>query len=168
MLSHIEDFLNYLNFERGYSKHTLSSYRKDLSQFSEQYKARAVGDLGRLDLTDYVAYLYKKGMRPSTISRKLAALKSFFKYLMAEGLIKKNPADKMQLPKTSKLLPKTLTRKDVEILIEAPKGKDAVSLRDRAMLELLYVTKAKVVEVLKDYLPNFAHIETGKGLDQKM
>ena len=173
MKKEIEDFLNYLSYERGYSKNTKNSYKKDLSQFYEDHKTKALTSFTHQDLTAYAAKLFNLGLRPSSISRKIAALKSFFKYLLSENLVEINPADKIQLPKTAKLLPKTMSQVDTKNIIELPNKKDPHSLRDRAILELLYASGMRVSELvglnLMDLNLNVSFVRCfGKGQKERL
>jgi integrase/recombinase XerD len=142
----INDFLNYLEYERGYSKNTISSYRRDLVQFNAYLKDLGVesfNDISRSQLSVFVASLSAAGLMASSIERHIAALKSFFGYLIREGKLKNNPTSDIQLPKKSKKLPKALSMNEAKNLVESPKN-----LRDKGILELLYATGLRASELI--------------------
>ena len=138
----IKEFLEYIKFEKGYSEHTQSSYKKDLNQFRLFMKGR--GEAGREKVSAYMKWMSDHGYSPSTIMRKLASLKSFYKYLRAEGKVKKDPTADLRLPKTPKRLPKALSEKETFDLLRVVKGK----IRDKAILEVLYATGFRASEVV--------------------
>ena len=143
MKEHIDKFLRYMEVERGASPHTLRAYRKDLELFFE-----SSGD--SVDLSDvrgFVASEINRGQKKSTASRRLAALRSFCKYLNREGIMKKNPAKLISSPKLPKQLPRFLTVDEVFGLVEKPDGLGFMEQRDRAMLELMYSSGLRVAEL---------------------
>jgi len=140
---HIDKFLRYMEVERGASPHTLRAYRKDLELFFD-----TSGD--HIDLSDvrgFVASEINRGQKKSTASRRLAALRSFCKYLNREGIMKKNPAKLINSPKLPKQLPRFLTVDEVFGLVEKPEGLGFIEQRDRAMLELMYSSGLRVGEL---------------------
>jgi integrase/recombinase XerC len=140
---HIEKFLRYMEVERGASPHTLRAYRKDLELFFE-----SAGEGTELsDVRGFVASEINRGQKKSTASRRLAAIRSFFKYLNREGLIKKNPARLISSPKLPKQLPRFLSVDEVFGLVEKPGGLSFIEQRDRAMLELMYSSGLRVGEL---------------------
>jgi integrase/recombinase XerC len=140
---HIDQFLRYMEVERGSSPHTLRAYRKDLELFFEQ-----AGEGTELsDVRGFVAAEINRGQKKSTASRRLAAIRSFFKYLNREGLLKKNPARLISSPKLPKQLPRFLTVDEVFGLVEKPGGLSFMEQRDRAMLELMYSSGLRVGEL---------------------
>ncbi len=146
MKEYIERFLRYLRTERGASEHTIRSYRKDLETFFAHTHAQAEA----VDMTDvrgYVAAQINSGLKKSTVSRRLATVRSFFKFLNREGIIKSNPARAVNAPKLPKQLPKFLTVDDAFSLIEKPEGIGFGPVRDRAILELLYSSGLRVSEL---------------------
>jgi integrase/recombinase XerC len=141
--THIDKFLRYMEVERGASPHTLRAYRKDLELFFE-----TAGEGFELsDVRGFVASEINRGKKKSTASRRLAALRSFLKYLNREGLLKKNPARLIASPKLPKQLPRFLTVDEVFGLVEKPKSLSFIEQRDRAMLELLYSSGLRVGEM---------------------
>lgn len=146
MKEYIDEFLKYLRAERGASGHTIRSYRKDLNTFLE-YTQSAVEAIDMMDVRGYVATQMKSGLGKSTVGRRLACLRSFFKFLHREGRIASNPARLVNAPRMPKLLPKSLTVDDVFSLIEKPDGIGFLTARDRAILELLYSSGLRVSEL---------------------
>lgn len=143
MKKHIDKFIKYLEAERGASAHTLRAYRKDLELFFESSGGGT--ELG--DVRGFVASEINRGRKKTTASRRLAALRSFFKFLHREGHIKVNPAKLVSSPKLQKLLPRFLTVDEVFGLVEKPGGLGFIEQRDRAMLELLYSSGLRVGEL---------------------
>ena len=146
MKGHIDDFLRYLDLQRGASPHTLRAYRKDLEEFSGYAKKRPE-DIEMIDVRGFVAQQIKNGLNKTSAGRRLAAIRSFLKYLYREGYIKANPARLVSTPKVQRPLPKFLTVDDAFSLVEKPAGIGFLRVRDRAILELLYSSGLRVSEV---------------------
>jgi tyrosine recombinase XerC len=147
---YIEKFLSYLDIEKNYSLHTISSYRRDLEEFnsflSQNVGERDIKEIDYFILRKFLAYLGSKTLSKRSISRKISTLKSFFKFLLREGITNSNPAASLIYPKLEKPLPKFLTEEEVTKILEVPEGNDILSLRDKAILEFLYSTGARVSE----------------------
>lgn len=141
-----DEFLRYLSTERGASEHTIRSYRKDLDSFFE-YAGSRPEDIEMLDVRGFIAGQISDGLKKSTAGRRLASIRSFFRFLQREGYIRTNPAKLVNTPKMPKLLPKFLTVDDVFSLIEKPEGVGFSPVRDRAILELLYSSGLRVSEL---------------------
>lgn len=157
-------FLGYLAQEYQYSDNTIAAYRNDLSQFLEYIRRRngsVPSDWSTVSaeaIGDYLYFMKHKDdpYASSTIARKVAAIKSFFNYLYANGLIKSNPAVDIDSPKVKKRLPQSLTFDEVERLLHAPTGSDSPkNLRDTALLNVLYSTGMRVTEVVTLQLEDF-------------
>jgi len=156
MDSLLEQFLSNLAVEKRYSANTISAYTNDLNQFLDFLKSREGGPLEINQVTSetvlaYVADLQhgQNSYAPSTVARKIAAVKSFFHSLLEQGLIAADPAARLSSPKVKKHVPKTLSQADMERLLAAPgHGGGPKSLRDRALLEVLYATGMRVTEVV--------------------
>ncbi|MCX5718573.1 MAG: tyrosine recombinase XerC [Nitrospirae bacterium] len=146
MKDHIDKFIKYLEIERAASAHTLRSYRKDLDKFSQYVKAHPE-DIDIIDVRGFIAEQIKSGLKKSTVGRRLASIRSFFKFLNREGYLKTNPAKFVSNPKVSKLLPRFLSIDDIFSLIEKPEGIGLIPARDRAILELLYSSGLRVSEL---------------------
>jgi integrase/recombinase XerC len=146
MKKHIDNFLRYLEVQKDASPHTLRAYRKDLEEFSA-FVGKEPEAVEMMDVRGFVAQQVKEGRNRTTAGRRLAAIRSFLRYLQREGYLKANPARLVSTPKTQKLLPKFLTVDDVFSLIEKPEGIGFMMARDRAILELLYSSGLRVSEV---------------------
>lgn len=148
------DFLAYLELERGLSRHTLEAYRTDLLQFGAYLAARDIELLAVNAewLMDYVGSLgrgddERAPCTPATIRRKTAALRSFFRHLRREELIRDDPTASLITPKRSRHLPKVLEYAEIERLLKAPRGDSATAVRDRAILEVMYACGLRASEV---------------------
>ena len=146
MQEHINRFIRYLEVERGVSAHTVRAYRKDLEEFSA-YAASKPENTDLIDIRGFIAAQINKGLNKITVSRRLSSIRSFFKYLHREGYITANPAKLVSNPKIPKMLPRFLSVDDVFSLIERPEGIGFMTVRDRAILELLYSSGLRVSEL---------------------
>ena len=151
MNDHITQFIRYLGAERNVSPHTLEAYRRDIGQFhafvrSERGEEAAAAEVDHLLIRRYLALLHKE-CRKSSIGRKLAALRSFFTYLVREGVVTRNPAELVATPKREKKVPFHLSIDEVTALVEAPREGALLPLRDRAILETLYSCGIRVSEL---------------------
>ncbi len=142
----IESFLRHLEAERAVSAHTVRAYRKDLTLFAEFYGGKPA-DLALVDVRAFVADQIKAGMDRSSAGRRLAAVRSFCRYLHREGYLKSNPAKLVATPKARAMLPKFLSVDDVFGLVERPDAIGFLQARDRAILELLYSSGLRVSEI---------------------
>jgi tyrosine recombinase XerC len=146
MKEQIEEFLRYLEVQKGASTHTLRAYRKDLEAFSA-YVRKDTRDVGMIDVRGFVALQIKQGLNKTTAGRRLASVRSFLKFMHREGYIKSNPAKLVSTPKTQAALPRFLSVDDAFTLIEKPEGIGFIHARDRAILELLYSSGLRVSEI---------------------
>jgi integrase/recombinase XerC len=146
MKEQIDEFLRHLEIERGASMHTLRAYRKDLASFND-YAQKKPGEIGMIDVRGFIAQQIKEGRSKATAGRRLAAVRSFLKFLSREGYIKSNPARLVTTPRSQRRLPKFLSVDDVFALIEKPEALGFVHARDRAILELLYSSGLRVSEI---------------------
>ncbi|NLD73498.1 MAG: site-specific tyrosine recombinase XerD [Chloroflexi bacterium] len=150
----IDDFLNSLREEKGYSNNTIVAYRNDLGQFeqflSETNGAKAWNQVKKNHLVLYVdALKQEREYASATVARKVAATKSFFHFLLERGIVQDDPTVNLDSPKVRKYLPTSLSEEDVARLLRAPLRHDNVrSLRDSALLELLYATGMRVSEIV--------------------
>ncbi|MEA3305424.1 MAG: tyrosine recombinase XerC [Candidatus Omnitrophota bacterium] len=147
MIRYIDKFINYLKIEKNASEHTLLNYSLDLRDFSEFLEGRQVKSVDYLFLRKYLARIRGRNYSKRTVARKLAAIRSFFKFLYAEGYLGKNPASSLSTPKLDRKLPVFLDMDEAVKLIEAPDKKSLAELRDRAILEALYSTGIRVSEL---------------------
>lgn len=145
MSPYIQSFLSYIEYERRYSRHTLESYGNDLEQFSlylkSEYQKEEIELAGHLEIRSWIVQMMEQKISPRSINRKLSTLKSFFKFLMRKGVVKKSPLSKVLAPKTSKRLPVFVEKAGIEKLltdIEFPEGFEGA--RDKMILDLFYNT----------------------------
>jgi integrase/recombinase XerD len=150
-------FLNYLTVEKGFSENTIAAYRNDLNQLAifigeEAAKRGSIPPwaiFGRQGMLSYLLNLKERNYAPTTVARKVAAAKSFFNFMVAEGIIKDNPAQNVGSPKVGKSLPNPISISQVRLLLEQPtKLSTTEAKRDRAMLELLYASGMRVSELV--------------------
>lgn len=153
MTDHVAIFLRYLKLERNASEHTLSAYKSDLEQFeaflAEGGDARtAASEASRLDIRDWIAELSDKGISKRSIARKMASLRSFYKYLVRRGHIAKNPAAQLVTPRKDRRLPDVLTEPEMgRVLDDAPVADDAYAVMENAVMELFYSSGLRVSEL---------------------
>ncbi len=153
----IGGFLDYLTFERNVATNTVVAYRDDLESFFEFLSndyltmARDQIELARLDhlaIRAYLAHLARRKLARASIARHLSALRTFFKYLVREGIVEANPARGVATPKREKHLPAVMQPADVALLIEQPDTSTTLGLRDAAWLELLYASGLRIGELV--------------------
>jgi len=153
----IEGFLNYLKVEEGFSENTRLAYRNDLSQlagFIEEEAARkgvpaSWTGFGQQEMLSYLLNLKERRYAATTVARKVAAIKTFFNFMAAEGKIKDKPTKNVSAPKVGRSLPKPISISQVRRLLEQPaKMSTPEAIRDRAMLELLYASGMRVSELV--------------------
>lgn len=147
----IDEFIYYLTVERGLAENTLESYARDLRNYRKFLKKQGISDIKATTKTNVMAYLLalrKEGKATSTVSRHLAALKSFYQYLFRERHIDHNPTTNLESPKLEKKLPRVLSVDEVELLLNQAKLNEPAGTRDKAMLELLYATGIRVSELI--------------------
>ncbi|WP_428035515.1 site-specific tyrosine recombinase XerD [Amphritea sp.] len=146
----IEQYIDALWLEKGLSKNTLSSYRRDLSIYACWLNSRNAFLLEscRTDLLSYLNWRVRQRMKASSTSRLLSCLRGFFRYLLREGMLVEDPTLQVESPKRGRPLPKSLSESEVEALLQAPDLSDALGLRDRAMLEMLYSSGLRVSELV--------------------
>ncbi|MHB1420412.1 MAG: site-specific tyrosine recombinase XerD [Bacillota bacterium] len=147
----VEQFIHYLAVERGLAENTLASYHLDLVDYLHFLKKADSSSLELASKGLVVAYLVemqKQGRSPSTISRHLAALKSFYRFMLREGFLEKNPTGSLESPRIGRRLPTVLTIEEVDRLLNQPRGSRSTDMRDKGMLELLYATGLRVSELV--------------------
>ncbi|MBC7780385.1 MAG: site-specific tyrosine recombinase XerD [Proteobacteria bacterium] len=148
----LDEFCDALWLEDGLARNSIESYRRDLAQLAD-WLARAprAGTLmaaSRADLLDYLAHRLQIGARASSSGRLLSAMKRFYRFMLARGRIGVDPTLEIDAPRQTRALPHSLSERDVETLLAAPRVDDAIGLRDRAMLETLYATGLRVTELV--------------------
>jgi integrase/recombinase XerC len=145
-------FLQYLRVERNASELTIKSYREDLQALAEyladlQGATPSPGQIGTVELRGYIAALHEAGYAKTTIARRLASLRSFFRFGQREGWTKANPAKPLRNPRKARSLPHFLSSEEIERLLAAPPASESLGLRDRAILEVLYSAGLRVSEL---------------------
>jgi integrase/recombinase XerD len=152
MKEQIDEFLEYITEEKGYSGNTLAAYRNDLSQFTGYLGTRVSSwpEVDREIILGYIMHMKaEQEYASSTVARKVAAIKSFFHYLVEQGKLEDDPTATLDSPKVRKRLPKAIDQKDLERLLEEPSREQTPkALRDRALLEVLYATGLRVTELV--------------------
>ncbi|MDH4138466.1 MAG: site-specific tyrosine recombinase XerD [Anaerolineae bacterium] len=154
MQEQIRQFLDFLAVEQGYSENTIAAYRNDLSQFTRflagmDLPITSWAEVAKDDIVNYILHLKEREYTSSTVARKVAAIKSFFHFMLAEGIIEDDPTATLDSPKVKKRLPKALSHDLVSrLLTEASKYSTPKGQRDKALLELLYATGMRVSELV--------------------
>jgi integrase/recombinase XerC len=179
MQTHINSFLRYLAVDRNYSVHTLAAYEDDLRQFLEFLaQADRAGivdprDIDRAAIRNFLASLIERKFAKPSVARKLACLKSFFRFLRKTGVIEGNPAANIVTPKREKRLPRFLDEKSVSLLMEQPDRSTPTGKRDAAILEVFYSTGVRLGELIAlrlgdvDFANGTIKV-TGKGSKQRI
>ena len=144
----IDQFIDYYWLSTGASKNTLAAYRSDLKIFNKWLAGKSFISINSKDIQDYFSDRQKNNIGSSTQARILTCLHSFYQYLLANQLIKKDPTEQLSQPKLEKKLPVFLNIQEVEKLLEAPSSSSLFGQRDRAMLELLYSCGLRVSELI--------------------
>lgn len=196
----INEFIDYLRFERHFSNYTSRCYAADLRQFIEALWGHPAGQTGEShgdgegggvatlaattvrekllavsaeDVRAFLAHLHESNYSRSSTARKLATLRSFYKFLVRRGYVTSNPVSAIRTPKQEKRLPKCLSLEQIQTLLETPKDNDMLGARDKAMLETIYSTGVRVSELVDlnfddvDFLGGMLHIR-GKGNKERL
>jgi integrase/recombinase XerD len=170
----IDNFLQYIAAERGFSQNTAGAYRNDLTQFAGflESSGRSGWDLDREILQRYRSFLYERRYADTTVARKIAAVRSFLHFLEAEGKLDVDLTEHLTSPRVGKYLPHSISEDDVEDLLAMPTADNPPGLRDRAMLRMLWATGMRVSELV---MLDVAHVDmttdtvrcTGKGSKER-
>ena len=155
-------FFGFLENEKKVSVNTLQSYKRDLKQFEKyletsEEKYKELTDEG---IKDYIKYMQEEGKKPSTISRGLASIRSFYQYEAKNKVVEKDPTEGIQSPKIEKRVPSVLTSNEVALLLDQPKNVNLKGTRDKAMLEFAYATGMRVTEIISLNVDDI-NLETG-------
>ncbi|HHI68436.1 MAG TPA: hypothetical protein ENJ97_03830, partial [Planctomycetes bacterium] len=147
----LKRFRDYLEGVRAASPHTIRAYQGDIGDFLAflQEDGLDLGEVDRIEMRRYLARLKEKGLSPSSVGRKVASLKAFFRFLQEEGTLDHDPALALRTPRKPRRLPRLLTEEEVTRLLEAPFPKDFFGIRDRAILEVFYSTGVRVSELTR-------------------
>jgi len=147
MEEHLDSFIDHLRLADRASEHTLRAYSSDVMGLLD-YARRVESGVDQLLIRRYLVHLQKSGHAKSSVARKIAAFKSFFRYLVKRGIIEIDPAEGIRAPKQSRPLPKVVSEDLIDHLMNAPDARTPAGLRDRAILETLYATGLRVSELL--------------------
>ena len=150
MDKYLDQFIQMLRSEKYYSPHTCSNYRRDLERFRGYLQTRDITtweQAGHREVSDYAAQRFRQGRKSRTIQRELSSLRSFYQYLVRQGLLKQNPAQEVSAPKPGKPLPKTSDAETIDRLLNV-KDDDPLLLRDVAIFELIYSSGLRLAELV--------------------
>jgi integrase/recombinase XerD len=146
----VKEFLAYIQVEKGLARHTLESYARDLTRLEAwaNKAGKAVSELTRQDLRKWIASLSREGLAPSSVARAVSATRGFFRFLMLDGHLKRQPTEDLDTPQGFAHLPRFLTEDEIDRLLAAPDIATDEGLRDRAMLEVMYAAGLRVSELV--------------------
>jgi integrase/recombinase XerD len=153
----IEHFRDYLTFDKGLSERTVQAYCRDvrrLTGFLETEGSSTPEDVSHLDLRDYIYRLKDDGLAASSIRRAISSARTYFSFLLEEGIVRSDPTERIESPRVWQKLPTFLTRDEAVRLVESPSEDDPAYWRDRAILELLYATGIRVSELVTAKVSN--------------
>lgn len=151
MNTYVKEYTSFMTDIRHKSLNTVESYKRDVTQYISYLDGTGVTDISSTTKTtvlSYLLYLQKEGRASSTVSRTLASLRSYYLFMMQNGVVKSNPTSNLEAPHVEKKIPKILSGEEVELLLEQPKNCDNKGIRGKAMLELLYATGIRVSELI--------------------
>ncbi len=151
MINAIQEYTAWLREEKGTSKNTEAAYERDLKKAADYFEEKGITDpsvITAADLHSYRLYLEEEQLSAATLSRSVAALHSFFQYLLSENRIPTDPSENLKPPKVEKKVPCVLSVAEVDLLLEQPNIRTAKGIRDKAMLELMYATGIRVSELI--------------------
>ena len=146
----LDQFLHFLIVEKGLSKNTIEAYSHGLTRFLNHLRGKGVQEIRDVDkfhVRGFLLALKKKNLAAKSIVRNLVAIRTFFRFLIEEGILETNPVEELESPKVAKTLPEILTLKEIEQILEQPNLQTPLGIRDRAMLEMLYATGMRVSEL---------------------
>jgi integrase/recombinase XerD len=171
----ISEYLDYARVEKGLASNSLKSYRRDLADFVifSQRAGKVLEAIVREDIRSFLRSLYRRGLSARSVARHLASLRSFFRFLLKDGRVKADPTAEVEAPRIDHNLPKYLSTKEVDALLQQPDASTPAGLRDKAMLELLYATGMRVSELINlhcgDVDPNLGIVRCqGKGSKERL
>ena len=151
MNTYVKEYTSFMTDIRHKSLNTVESYKRDVTQYISYLDGTGVTDISSTTKTtvlSYLLYLQKEGRASSTVSRTLASLRSYYLFMMQNGVVKSNPTSNLEAPHVEKKIPKILSGEEVELLLEQPKNCDNKGIRDKAMIEHLYATGIRVSELI--------------------
>ena len=175
MTDSVVEYLGALQTEQGVSRNTLAAYRRDLRDFNDflHRERRALPEIGPDDIVGYLERLRTRGLKPSSVARRISALRGLYRHLVREGALARDPTEHLDVPRRARPLPRTLPPAVVTALVEAPDVRRPSGVRDRTVLELLYATGMRASECLDLRLEDVNLtagyvICTGKGCRQRL
>lgn len=142
------EFTNFLKIEKRHSPHTVAAYGRDISRFSSHIDNRPLDTLTTSDIRAFLLKLREEGLSSRSMARSLSAIKSFFRFLIAEDYLKENPAEILESPRLWQKIPNVISLDEVEALLAIPDAKTVRGIRDKAMLEILYAAGLRVSELI--------------------
>src|SRR4030042_3453821 len=146
----LDEFPHYRVVEKGLSQNTIEAYSRGLVRFVDHLKRKKIQDsrdVGKFDVKGFLLSLRKKNLNTKSVVRDLSAIRSFFRFLIQEGILETNPVEDLESPKVANTLPELLSLKEIEQILEQPNLQTPLGMRDRAMLEMLYATGMRVSEL---------------------
>ena len=173
---HVDAFSEHLTVERGLSPRTLDAYRRDIERFVGflgERGCRRIADASATDLREFVYQLKDRGLQATSIRRNLSAVRTYYAFLLAEGVVVADPTERVELPRAWRRLPGVLARQDVERLLDAPDPADRFFWRDKALLEFAYAAGVRVSELtglkVRDVdIGEGLAVVTGKGAKERL
>src|SRR2546423_4616604 len=148
---HLERFRDYLALEAGNSRHTVESYLRDITRLTEYATSRGAKtpeQLSAAQLREFIYFLKDLGLAPTTIRRQISAIRTYFKFLVGEGIAARDPSERIESPKRWRTVPAVLTVPEMDKLPAAPNTDEPLAIRDRALLEFAYATGVRVSELV--------------------
>jgi integrase/recombinase XerD len=171
----VAEYLGALQSEQGASRNTLAAYRRDLDDFLRYLSTRrlAPGSVAPDDVVSWLERLRARGLAPASVGRRLSAVRGFYRHLLREGGVRRDPTEHLDTPRAARPLPRALSRESATMLVEAPDTRRPRGVRDRAALELLYATGMRASECLglrlEDVNLSAGYVVcTGKGARQRL
>ena len=145
----VAEYLGALQSEQGASRNTLAAYRRDLADFLRFLATHrlATGAVQPDDIVSWLERLRARGLAPASVARRLSAVRGFYRHLLREGEVRRDPTEHLDTPRAARPLPRALSRESATLLVEAPDTQRPAGIRDRAILELLYATGIRVGEL---------------------
>lgn len=174
MIDPVKRFLHYLTVEKGLSANTLEAYKRDIEKFRTHIEesGKTITRFKRADITSYINFLRDSGNQTSTIARNIASIRGLCRFFLIEGIIKEDPVENLSTPKGWKKIPRIIGSEEVTDLLNKPAGK-TLSLRDRAILEIIYSSGLRASEVINikmgdiNFEAGFITV-TGKGSKERV
>ncbi|HWC73829.1 MAG TPA: site-specific integrase, partial [Gemmatimonadales bacterium] len=148
---HLARFRDYLALEAGNSRHTVENYLRDITRlaaYATGHRANAPEQLSAAQLRAFIYFLKDLGLAPTTIRRQISAIRTYFKFLVGEGLAARDPSERIESPKRWRTLPAVLSVAEMNKLLGAPNTDEPLAVRDRALIEFAYATGVRVSELI--------------------